>query len=216
MDVPGFLAHADAAGLCFPCEQDNRDRPCLALRSIHRGVRPDDRQPLLHPAHGGLGRPGGRTALGPHPPPLGQFRPQRSQVDLGRGGRRGAARRPRQPAPTRDERRDDGRDRKPARHPPRRPCRTGGRQRPGSARHRSPAHPLRPLLPPRPRARHGPGHPVPPSHPGPEIRPLRRPPDHDGRRHRAADRGFRRRRGARPALRLRLRGHQALPRLPRP
>ena len=55
------------------------------------------RQPVLHPADGRVGRDRGRRAQRPDHPPLAPLRHQRRQADVGRRGGRGPPRRPRQP-----------------------------------------------------------------------------------------------------------------------
>ena len=52
-----------------------------------------DRQSLVHPSDGGLGRQSRRLAVAAYAAPLAELRPQRRQADLGRRGGRRAARR---------------------------------------------------------------------------------------------------------------------------
>ena len=76
-------------------------RRLLAARAAARGRRPARRQPLLHPADGGLGRHAGRRAERADRAPLAPLRRERREADLGRRGGRRAPRRPRQPQPAR-------------------------------------------------------------------------------------------------------------------
>ena len=137
-----------------------------------------------------------------------------SEARLGRRGGGGAPRRPREPLPARDRRRDLGVARPPARRPrrgPRGELRKGRRERPRGG----PAdHPLGPLRAPERLGSTGAARRLRP--PGPRPALPRRRADPDRRGPRPPGRRLRAGRGARAAGRVPVRGREALPRLPRP
>ena len=209
-----FRRHLEAGGI--PLAFDD----ALATPSDSPFARPLEadglrrRQPLLRPAHGGLGRHGRRPPDRADPPPLAELRPLRREARLGRRGGRRAPRRPREPLPARDRRRDLGVAGAPARRPrggPRGELRQGRRERP---RGRPAGHPLRPLRAPERLGPAGAARRLRP--PGPRPALPRRRADPDRRGPRPPGRGLRAGRRPRAAGRLPVRGREALPRLPGP
>ena len=94
-----FQAHVASLGTTLPFDavlQSAPESPLAAAIDTSAGPR---RQPVLHPADGGLGRHDRRTAHRAHAPALAALRRERREVDLGRRGGRRPARRPRQPEP---------------------------------------------------------------------------------------------------------------------
>ena len=86
------------AGRLASLPRASRGRARSARAALRGRRRAHGRQSLLHPAHGGLGRDGGRRADRPHAPALAALRLERRQAHLGRRGGGGEPRGPRQPA----------------------------------------------------------------------------------------------------------------------